>query len=91
MITPPILTTSLRNFSIKGWENILHNLRVTYQSFDHAVVAQMNECQVFLDHGKKWDLDGAKKKYINIYEIYINPFTPESDQCQNSPAASQEI
>ena len=22
---------------------------------------------------------------------FINPFTPESDQCQNSPAASQEI
>ena len=22
---------------------------------------------------------------------FLNPFTPESDQCQNSPAASQEI
>ena len=23
--------------------------------------------------------------------VHVNPFTPESDQCQNSPAASQEI
>ena len=23
--------------------------------------------------------------------LHVNPFTPESDQCQNSPAASQEI
>ena len=25
------------------------------------------------------------------HQTYFNPFTPESDQCQNSPAASQEI
>ena len=27
----------------------------------------------------------------NGASIQVNPFTPESDQCQNSPAASQEI
>ena len=26
-----------------------------------------------------------------LLPLFINPFTPEGDQCQNSPAASQEI
>ena len=32
-------------------------------------------------------------KHINLFQstLFLNPFTPESDQCQNSPAASQEI
>ena len=29
--------------------------------------------------------------YLKFLLQCINPFTPESDQCQNSPAASQEI
>ena len=28
---------------------------------------------------------------VHITQTTVNPFTPESDQCQNSPAASQEI
>ena len=26
-----------------------------------------------------------------VVKVLFNPFTPESDQCQNSPAGSQEI
>ena len=32
----------------------------------------------------------SKHKNVKLYTLF-NPFTPESDQCQNSPAASQEI
>ena len=33
-----------------------------------------------------------KKQWtITVYTCTVNPFTPESDQCRNSPAASQEI
>ena len=29
--------------------------------------------------------------FLYIQSFWVNPFTPKSDQCQNSPAASQEI
>ena len=29
--------------------------------------------------------------FVKSFLPTFNPFTPESDQCQNSPAASQEI
>ena len=33
----------------------------------------------------------CKFLFQSVHWGWINPFTPESDQCQNSPAASQEI
>ena len=33
----------------------------------------------------------ARKEVVSIISQLFNPFTPESDQCQNSPVASQEI
>ena len=36
-------------------------------------------------------LDTVTNTVTNAPKIDFNPFTPESDQCQNSPAASQEI
>ena len=35
--------------------------------------------------GKSWFA------WLCPFAILVNPFTPESDQCQNSPAASQEM
>ena len=41
----------------------------------------------FLSSGVK----GLKMSQYTRIRVQLNPFTPESDQCQNSPAASQEI
>ena len=46
----------------------------------------------FFHEQARWDRDKFVKIYWeNILEGTLNPFTPESDQCQNSPAASQKI
>ena len=47
----------------------------------------------------EWEKKGLQEQFFLIHSqqlwansaICFNPFTPESDQCQNSPAASQEI
>ena len=42
--------------------------------------------------GKIKPLDSALGSLrVLLLDLPVNPFTPESDQCQNSPAASQEI
>ena len=38
-----------------------------------------------------WLILNAANLIINSVRGHLNPFTPESDQCQNSPAGSQEI
>ena len=44
------------------------------------------------EHESEYDFgDTASSKKFVMPAYSLNPFTPESDQCQNSPAASQEI
>ena len=43
--------------------------------------------------GQRWNIANFHILLTRIvaHITWLNPFTPESDQCQNSPAASQEI
>ena len=52
-----------------------------------SIPAQWNRVSFFLTGSN------CKQTLVSLsaHQLHVNPFTPESDQCQNSPAASQEI
>ena len=47
--------------------------------------------QFLLPHSYIFSSRGCESVLFELRGERVNPFTPESDQCQNSPAASQEI
>ena len=82
MIILPILTTSHIHFSSKGFENVIFYLGSERVNLWALLVG--NGTNALKDYT-------TNSHYYLTYTFLFNPFTPESDKCQNSPAASQEI
>ena len=60
-------------------------------SSQHPVLDNIVLCRRFFEMGmRKFTRVAALNSHVWC-KRKVNPFTPKSDQCQNSPAASQEI
>ena len=92
----------LSNETINIWSHLLGLMYFSYLTFHDNFVYVPKKNGTFEDHLVLTALlAGFQVRLTEIFNrIYcklvthryqLNPFTPESDQCQNSPAASQEI
>ena len=74
-----------------AYSHIDHHTNVSY--FNWSMQRKMEQKENSNNNNKKQmaEMRILKCDQFTFHEWPFNPFTPESDQCQNSPAASQEI
>ena len=69
----------------------MHKLQYAKNNLDVNIVLPGMELQQQLgNYEENKIMRHAQRTFGRSYRG-VNPFTPESDQCQNSPATSQEI